>query len=592
MRNVLIGMDSCLGSNDINKSNKSRLSKCAPGVVINRSGLIWIIAIAVALLVSANPAFGQFTVQPMKLELAVTPGKIIKSIVNVRSFDPNEVHSINMAAVDLGQLEDGSWDIIEPNNIKDPNSPHFGFDMSKLSSCKEWISMKPDNFELNPYGVQPVEVTLRVERGVRGFYAAGIVAKSSPMQGAGGVSVVLRFFIPVIIEIQDRPARPKVQATDIGLEFIKPSAEYPAMSLATMSIANDGGTYSRIKPTVRIWSFTDGHWRVITTTEFQDKSIIPGARLKLRTNVRKRLPSGKYKVAGYLFVDGRRTKKVEKEIDFVGDTSISGVAADAPLDLDPIDVSMEGIPGATRMSTIKVYNASKETVNVQTAMGLPSILQLNALGDVKGQDLDCTKWLQVTPQQFTLRGEGGVQTLRVVNKMPKDLSVPYPCYFSLLALHGTYPDGQKAGYTTTNICVRNKQINASPSAVALKLTLQDLGKSHYLVVARFGNYGMVHFVPIRVKAGLAMPNGIHRVSTFLSGNPNLMLPFETRDFSGVLDLTYVPAEVYRLAAAIEYAPKLWAEKQIAVQVSIEGGQRIAKIVGIQEELNELIEVQW
>lgn len=596
MRNVIIGMDSCLDSNDINKNNKGRLSISAPGFVINRSGLIWIVAIGVALLVSANPAFGQFTVQPMKLELAVTPGKLVKSLLRVKSFDGNESHSISMSAVDLGQLEDGSWDIIEPNNIKDPNSPHFGFDISKLSSCREWISMTPNNFELTPFGVQPVEITLRVERGVRGFYGAGILATTSPIQGAGDISVVVRFFVPVIIEIQDRPARPVVQATDIGMEFIKASGESKARSIVTMNIANDGGTYSRIKPTARIWSFADGHWRVITTTEFEDKSIIPGARLKLRANIRKRLPSGKYKVAGYLFVDGRRSKKVEKEIEFVGDTSISGVAADAPLDLDPIDLSMEGMPGASRTSTIKVYNASKETVNIQTAMGLPSILQLGTLGDVKGEDLDCTQWLQITPEQFTLRGEGGVQTLRVVNTMPKDLPVPYPSYFSLLALWGTYPDGQKAGHTTTNICVRNKRIDASPSAVALKLIPQDLGESKYLVVTSFGNNGMVHFVPIRVKAGLTMTSGatsgINRVSTFLSGNPNLMLPSETRNFSGILDLTYVPADIYRLTAAIEYAPGVWEDKQIAVQVSIEGDQRILKVVQIEEELNELIEVKW
>jgi len=411
----------------------------------------------------------------------------------------------------------------------------------------------------------------------------------------GDVSVVVRFFVPVIIEIQDRPARPKVQATDIGLEFI-PKGEYEARSIVTMSIANDGGTYSRIKPAVRIWSFTDGHWRVITTTEFEEKSIIPGARFKLKANIRKPLPSGKYKAAGYLFVDGRRTKKIEKEIDFVGDTSIAGIAADAPLDLDPIDLSMDGMPGATRMATIKVYNASKETVNIRTALGLPSVLQLNALGDVKGEDLDCTQWLQITPEQFTLRGEGGVQTLRVVTTMPKDLPVPQACYFSLLALWATYPDGQKAGHTTTNICVRNKQIDASPSAVALKLTLQDLGESNYLVVARFGNYGMVQFVPIRVKTQLTILSGasagINRAGTFLSGNPNLMLPFETRDYSGVLDLSSVSADIYRLAAAIEYAPKKWADKQIDVRISIEGGRRIVEVVGIEEELSELIKVNW
>ncbi len=596
MRNVINGMDSCLDINYINKSNKGRLSKSAPGFVINISGLIWIVAIGITLLVSGNPAFGQFTVQPMRLELAVTPGKLINSVINVRSFDPDGVHSISMSVVDLGQLEDGTWDVIEPNDIKDPNSPHFGFDMSKLSSCREWISLRPNNFELTPNGVQPVEITLRVGRGVRGFYGAGIIARTSPMQGVGDISVVLRFFVPVIIEIQDRPLRPKVQATDIGLEFIKASGESKARSIVTMSIANDGGTYSRIKPAVRIWSFTDGHWRVITTTEFDDKSIIPGARFKLKANIRKPLPSGKYKATGMLYVDGRRVKKIEKEIDFVGDTSITGIAADAPLDLEPIDLSMDGMPGATRTATIKVYNASKETVNIQTAMGLPNILQLNARGDVKGEDLDCTGWLKVTPEQFTLRGEGAVQTLRVVNTMPKDLPGPHPCYFSLLALHASYPDGQKAGHTTTNICVRNKQIAASSSAVALKLTLQDLGESNYLVVARFGNWGMVHFVPIRVKAGLAIVSGasagINRAGIFLSGNPNLMLPFETRDFSGVLDLSYVPADIYHLAAAIEYAPDAWADKQIAVRVSIEGEKRIVEIIGIEEELNELVEIKW
>jgi hypothetical protein len=587
-------MDACLNSTK-NNSDIGRSRQTVANRIVNKTGLFWIIAIGVALLMSAGPAFGQFTVQPMKLELQVTPGKLVKSELRVHSFDPDEVHTITMSITELSQSEDGAWAIIEPNDITDPNSEFIGFDISKLSSCKDWISLSTNKFDLLPMGEVPIEITLRVERGVRGFYGAGILATTSPMRGVGDVSVVVRFFVPVIIEIQNRPTRPKVQATDIGLEFYKATGEYPARSMVSMSIANDGGTYSRIKPAVRIWSFTQGHWRVITTTEFPESGIIPGAKLKLRANVRKSLPSGKYKAAGYLFVDGRRTKRIEKEIDFVGDTSISGVSADAPLDLDPIDVSVDGLPGATRTATIKVYNASKETVNVRTALGLPSILQLGALGDVRGEDLDCTEWVKVTPEQFTLRGEGGLQTLRVVTTMP-DLSATHPSYFSLLALWATYPDGQKAGVTTTNICVRNSRIEAEPAAVALKLTLQDLGDSQYLVVARFGNYGMVHFVPIRVKAALTIISGanagMNRVSTFLSGNPNLMLPFEQREFSGVLDLSYVPADTYRVAAAIEYAPDKWAPKQMAVRVSIEGERRIVEIVGIEEELSELIEVKW
>jgi hypothetical protein len=583
-------MEACLSRN-ANHSGNHKSRQAGASCVINGIGLIWIIAIGAVLLVSAGSAFGQFTVQPMQVELAVTPGKLVKSELIVQSFDPNEVHSITMSVTELSQSEDGSWAIIEPNDITDPNSEFYGFDISKLSSCKDWISMDPEQFDLSPNGRVPVELTMRIQRRVRGFFGAGIIATSSPMQGIGDVSVVLRFFVPVILEIQDRPQRPRVEATDIGLEFHEATGQYPARSMVTMDVRNDGGTFSRLKPAVRIWSFMDGHWRVITTTEFQDTGIIPGVKLKLKELIRKPLPKGKYKATGYLFVDGRRAKKIEKEIDFVGDPSISGVAEDAPLDLDPIDLTMDGLPGATRAATIKVYNASKETVNVRTASGLQSILQNNAMGEVKGIDLDCTSWIEVTPEQFTLRGEGGVQTLRVVNKMPENATT-YPCYYSLLALWASYPDGKDAGYTTTNICVQNKQIDSAPSAVALKLSPQYLGESKYLVVAKFGNYGLVPFVPIKVKAGLTMANGIHRVSTYMMGNPNLMLPFETRDYSGGLDLSYVSADLYYLTAAIEYAPGVWEDKQMAVRVSIEGDERILEVVGTQEELGELVEVKW
>ena len=595
MRNENIRMDSCLDGNDINKGDNERFSLSVTNHVFNGSRLMWIIAIGVALLVSAGPASGQFTVQPMRVEFAITPGKQIKSVINVKSFDPNDSYNIKLSVVELSQSEDGQWAVIGPNDLVDPNSEFYGFDISKLSSCKDWISLRPNNFVLPPDGVIPVELDLMVRRGIRGFFGAGIIASTDPMSSMGNVSIVLRFLIPVIVEIQDRPIRPRVQATDLEMEFIPASGEYPARSEVSMTIENTGGTYSRVKPGVRIWSFREGHWKVISTTDIQEAGIIPGAKLKLRTDIRKSLPKGKYKAAGLLYVDGRRTKRIEKEIEFVGDPAAARVAADAPLDLDPVDITMVGMPGATRMATLKVYNASDETVNIRTAMGLPGVFQLNAFGDVKGEDLDCTAWLKVTPEQFTLRGEGGQQTLRIVSKMP-DASMPYPCYFSLLALWASYPDGQQAGYTTSNICVLNDTVDAQPSAVALKLTLQDLGESKYLVVAKFINDGLVHFVPIRVKTALQMTTGtaagINRASMFLGGNPNLMLPSEMRDFSGVLDLSYVPADRYRLGAAIEYAPGEWAEKQMAIRVSIEGERRLVQIEGVEEELTELIEIKW
>jgi hypothetical protein len=511
----------------------------------------------VATLVSAGPVFGQFTVQPMMMEIQIRPGKTVKQGPEIRNLDPNETHTIDLSVVELGQNEDGSWKIIESD---DPNIP---VDTSNLSSCSKWISFSSSTVQLGPLGVGPVTVDIRVPPRMRGFYTAGIIATLRPRGDVPtDVTVILRFLVPVLLEIQGRTPSPKVEATDVGLEFIEARGANPPTSLVSMSIANKGGTYSQLKPVARIWAFAQDHWRVVTTIEFQDVSIIPGARLKLRTPVNKRFPSGKYKVAGVLYVDGRRAKRIQKEIDFVGDTSVTGIAGDAPLDLDPPAVTIDNLPGATRTSTIKVYNASDETVNIRTALELPRLLQTTSFGDVKGMDLSCTDWVQVTPANFTLRGEGGQRTLSIVAAMPNPTAT-YPCYYSLLHLMATYPDGQKAGTTSAKICVRDTNVEVAPEAMAMKLTPQALGDSKYLVVARFGNFGTIHFAPITVQAAVVVPAiGIRRASTYLSGDIGLMLPFEIRDFSGVMDFSYLPADLYRLAAALEYAPGQFATKQV------------------------------
>jgi hypothetical protein len=581
-------MDSCPDGKEIDKSDYSGPSRYVRNMVFDRSGLVWIIAIGLAILMSTGSVFGQFTVQPMKMEIPVRSGKLVKSALEIRNIDANEVHTIDISVVELSQWEDGTWRIIEPNSIKDPNSPNFGFDLSTLSSCSKWISLSDNSVEIPPYGVAPVMVNLRVTRGIRGFYGAGILASVRPRMDAE-IPVILRFLVPVIVEIQNRPMRHKVETTDVGME---PSKEDPAITMLSMSIENKGGTYSRLKPMARIWAFSDGHWRVITTTQFKDASIIPGANLKLETQIDKYLPSGKYRVAGVLYVDGRRTKRIQKEIDYVGSAKIEKVVADAPVDVYPTDIAIESLPGATRGATLTVFNASDETVNVQTALGLPHNLQIASFADVKGEDLNCTEWVKVTPEKFTLRGEGGKQNIRIITTMPNP-AVTHPCYYSLLALWATFPDGQKAGVTTTKICVKNKKIEIEPEAEAMKLTLHALEGSKYIVVARFGNFKTIHFTPKKCRAGITTAEGIPRVSTLLSRSERgLMLPFERSDFSGVIDLSNLPADTYRLAAALEYGTDKVETKQIAIRVSIEGNQRKVEIVGTEEELEEIVEIKW
>jgi hypothetical protein len=379
------------------------------------------------------------------------------------------------------------------------------------------------------------------------------------------------------------------------MKFIANSAVREATTFVTMEVHNNGGTLSELKPLARIYAYSKNHWHLVTTTAFDDIRIIPGAILKLQADALRSLPSGKYKVQGELYVDGRRTKSVENIIDFEGDPTINRVSADAPLDLNPLDLTIECIPGSLRAETITVYNASDDTITIQTAKALQSWLKQVTGSGVKGVDLDCTDWLQVTPETFTLRGGGGRQNVKVVAKLPA--GAMQPCYYSLLALWATYPDGQRAGYKTTNIFVKNSNMTTEPEARGLSVVPQELGESKYLITTKFSNLKSVHFKPLSVKAGVIPTEGlgagtVPRLSTYLSGDPRPMLPFETRTFSGDLDFSRIPAGRYVLTGRLEFAPGRVALAQRMIDITVQGDRRTIETVGTHAELGETVEVHW
>lgn len=587
MRKINHRKDSCLDTAAMNHRIGGRLGQAVGNAGPSRSRAVWMVLIGVVLWVCAGSAFGQFTVEPMKVELQVTPGKIVKSIVRIRNYDPNEMHTIDLKVVELTQSEEGSWAIVDPN---DPNTG----DVSKLSSCSSWLQVNTGSVTVEPLQVVPLELTLRIPRGSRGFHTAGILASVRPRPDLTGVVLDVRFLVPVVVEVEGRTVRPKVEATDVGMEFVPASGAGQATTLVSMRIENSGETFSRLRPIARVWSFSGGHWRVISTADFSESGIIPGAKLNLKASLHKSLPAGKYKIAGMAYVDGRPSKRIEREIDFAGDPQVTQVAADTPLDLEPTDMIIDGLPGAMRAETIKVFNGANETVNIRVALGLPGYLQNTVVGDVRGVDLDCTGWIKVVPEQFTLQGESGRQNLQVIATMPSPAAT-HPCYYSMLALWATYPDGQGAGVTTMPICVRNTNISADPNAQGLRVDIQDLGQSNYLIAARFGNFKTIHFTPVTVKAAVIPTTGaagIPRASIFLSGDPGLMLPFEQRQFSGVMDFSTLPADTYVLRARLEYAPGLYAPYDKLIQVSIEGDQRVVRVLGTQMELGEKVEIKW
>ena len=538
----------------------------------------WVIVITAGVLLFVGPAFGQYMVEPMVVELTPRPGELVKQQLRIHNDSEKEKQTVELSVVELGQSEDGVWEAIEPGS---------GLDTSKKFSCREWMKFDVNSIELRPVSIRPVSFTLRAPGGIRGFYSAAVLASMRYPPDSKGVALVVQYVVPILVQMQGTPVRQKVELSDVGLEFREATAENPATTFVSMGIVNNGGSYSRLRSLARVRRFSAGHWREVTKAEFKNVGIMPGHELRIRHDIEKSLPAGKYEVDGVVYVDGRLIKPLAKEIDFAGDPSVTKVGTDVSLYLEPPEVTVNAVPGGTRTEALKVYNASEDTINISTTFTIPSTLKGVAYGDLMGTDLSCVNWVKVVPEKFTV-GPYESQSIGITAEMPNP-SKMHPRYYASLNLHAAYGDGQKAGEKSAVICVANKNIEAKRLAQAMKLTVGATEGSRYVVVGRFNNIGTIHFTP-KCRAIIAVPEGRSVKRAVLTGKSSAMLPLEVRDFSGIVDFSEIIAGVYRLEAILEYAPGESVTTQIPIRVSVRGARRYVEVIGIDEF--EKIGVKW
>jgi len=538
----------------------------APGVCSRCLMGIYIVAIAMYMpsLVQAD----KFRVRPMRIEFEPYAGNTLTQVIYVTNEEPNKVVTLDLGVVDVTQSEDGNPQVIEPGS--DVNNPG-------TLSCRDWIKLDKSSIRLAPLTGASVELTVKVPPYAHGFCIAGITIQSRPKElTERGSSIVLRFLIPVLIEIQGRTMLQKVELTDVDMKFEMPTEQSPATTILSMKVENNGKKFSRLTGDITAQTLFKERWRDITTSGIREVGIIPGVILNLKNDIGRSLPSGKYKLKGKLYVDGRRVKPIEKEIDFTGDPAIKTAAVDAALDLEPPELFISSMPGATRSAVLKVRNASDSAIDIAVATAIPAVLKGVAFGELQGEALTCCDWIRIVPDRFTL-GAGKEQGVRIIANMPKGESMQSN-YYSDIRLSAKYKaDGQNAGLTNAILCLENKRQKAQPVGQAMKVTVADEGNSRYAIIGRFGNIGTVHLTP-RCTAEITTPEGRSVRSILLTGEAGLMLPLELRNFSGIVDFSKIVAGVYRLEAIMQYGDGGRATKIVPIQVSVRGEQRIVEVI--------------
>lgn len=544
-----------------------------------------IIGIITIVLLAGSSVFGQFTVQPAKVSLAVPPGRRVEKTVYIESTEVDRAATVDLRIAGVTQDPNGVWQVIEPN---DPDAAKY-----EEFSCRTWLTLDRDSVEVDPLQRAPIKLSVTVPSGSRGYHCAAIVAtmryRAAEIDGFQA-TMLLQFVVPVIIEVHGRLLRHDVKLKDAGLTFQPRSDAHPAASIVNLEIENAGGTFSRVKGLVRLSNRLGGRWRRITQVPFPeegDLGIIPHVTLNLKKDVGRPLPAGDYKVEGFLVVDGRPTDQIEREFRFAGDPRAISVAPDAGLDLSPVELSIASTPGGTRVGTITVGNASEDKVNVEVEVMLPEHMRGMTMRNpesgeiVLGEQFGCMDWLSVEPQQFELRNFGR-QSVKVVARMPKDAD--RPDYYAVVKLHAKYPDGQEGGTVKAYVYVSNRRVEGSSQVDAVQLTLGELSPSQYLVAAQFANVGNTHILPRCRAMVVSFPDNMERKRLELSSErydqTGNMLPFEYRMFSGVLNASSLTPGTYRLAAQLDDDKGGSKQHQIAFEVKEENGAKVLQQVGL------------
>jgi len=564
---------------------KTRLSsgQIAEGTTVVSRASTRIIGLLVILLLAGDAAFADLLVQPLVLRRTVQPGKRYTEEMKLENSDPQVDESISLRLAELTQKPDASWTEILPD---DPN-----LSKAVVRSCRSWLTIPSNTVPVPSYKIVPFSLQIDVPAGTRGFYFASIVASTAPrMVNIAGVVTPMRMEITVavILEVQSTPMQHRVSVAEVGLETQAATEKTPAATNAIMDVTNEGGTLSRLLPVVRLWGRSGGHWLRLSETKLTEIVIMPGVKLHLKHTLPQTLPAGDYRMEGFLFVDGQRGSRLQKDLQFKGDPRATGLRGQAMLNVQPGSLFVDCVPGATRSATIRVTNVSEDEVTVDVAVALPGHFgaAVNANG-VRGDDLGCADWVTVTPNKFTMKGHTQ-RSLSVLAKMPKE-SKKYPSYYGVLNFSVSYADGKPGTAKETYVCVQNKQGVGTPSVAPTVLTVSEASPSRYLTTGGFMNSGETHVTPtcqgvlsvVGAGGGGAAIYKRFQMTSEAYGQTGIQLPLETRSFSGTLDISDVPPGDYYVTAILQYpaGPADGVQEQRIIRVSEQGGQKIARMIG-------------
>lgn len=481
-------------------------------------------------------------VQPVSVEADVPSGQPIQIPFRLLTEDGFPAQSVEIRLAHLFQGPGGSFAHALPTEGED----------APQRSLLPWMSA-PESVALSPDAASAFDVTLTIPRNAFGTYSAALLVRVPPPQGEEGLRVAFVFRVPIVLTVRGRPGRTALRFEGLTMVYddgIDPlgEANVEPTTRVGLRVLNAGTTSVSLEGMLRVERQVGEDWRLVTRADLAARPALPGTDFDVAADLGRRLPSGRYQLTAAMTIDGRAARRLVEVIDFEGDPSIDEVTYDTTLQLDPVEIEIPIVPGATRTTVLSVANPSDRPIAVRMAAVTPGGLEGVAIGGLVGTELSAQPWTTVAPDTFTLPPLGR-RNVRVLSRIPRE-GLAHREYFAELVLGGQYPDGAAAGETRAMMTFIQDSVAAVPTARIVRTAVSD-GEANGSVVllAGYANVGNVTLKP-EARFGILGADGQTLLSGTLEGQSGALLPFATRDFSTEADLSGLEPGTYVLAVSM------------------------------------------
>lgn len=384
-------------------------------------GISMLASLILVLTVVAGYANAQISLSfsPMIVELAVGQGSRSTFGVLVRNESKTATASFRIYTADLAQQPDGDYQVLDERTSE--------------YSCADWIRLSTDQATVGPNDSIVVEAILTVPRGASGGRYAAVVFELVPEQRKGepvfaSSTFVQRFVTVVELTIPARQTQKRLDVTGFNVTHASENSAYASMYgiqavILSAEVKNEGDIHVFARGSMILRDTTGKRLREIPLGAGRG-AVLPGATINLGSVLPGGLAPGDYIANISVKYGGMRpaTAKVPFSVGETG-TEVAKMetsAVIAPFSVDPDQLDLSGIPGATVARPLVIENRSDQAIRVE---GRATTLAFDDEGQLITEEVEsftpsCADWIEVKPDVVEIRPRAR-QVVRMMLSIPK-----------------------------------------------------------------------------------------------------------------------------------------------------------------------------